>query len=102
VKTISLPGFIERCQIETEIVNLLNLRHPMIAPLIGRIQFKTVRLYVADASLADVLSNPPAWWTPTAKAKAVVGIALGLRFVHALGLLHGAVKASNVLFDADR
>jgi hypothetical protein len=51
VKTISLPGFIERCQIETEIVNLFNLRHPMIAPLIsclfplessGRREFKTV------------------------------------------------------------
>jgi serine/threonine protein kinase len=36
------------------------------------------------------------------KAKAVVGLALGLRFAHGLGLLHGAVKASNILFDADR
>jgi serine/threonine protein kinase len=36
------------------------------------------------------------------KAKAVVGIALGLRFAHGLGLLHGAVNASNILFDADR
>jgi hypothetical protein len=31
------------------------------------------------------------------KTKAVVGIALGLRFVYRLGLLHGAVKASNIL-----
>jgi serine/threonine protein kinase len=31
-----------------------------------------------------------------------VGIALGLRFAHGLGLLHGAVKVSNILFDADR
>jgi serine/threonine protein kinase len=36
------------------------------------------------------------------KAKAVVGIALGLRFAHGLGLLHGAVQASNILLDADR
>jgi serine/threonine protein kinase len=36
------------------------------------------------------------------KAKAVVGIALGLRFAHGLGLLHGAVNVSNILFDADR
>jgi serine/threonine protein kinase len=35
------------------------------------------------------------------KAKAVVGIALGLRFAHGLGLRHGAVKATNILFDAD-
>jgi serine/threonine protein kinase len=36
------------------------------------------------------------------KVKAVVGIALGHRFAHGLGLLHRAVKASNILFDADR
>jgi serine/threonine protein kinase len=111
VKAISLSGLIERCQIETEIENLLNLRHPMIAHLIDCVfpvessrqrEFRTVRLYATEGSLADVLSNPPAWWTPTVKAKAVVGIALGLRFAHGLGLLHGAVKASNILCDADR
>jgi serine/threonine protein kinase len=111
VKAISLSGSIERRQIETEIDNLLNLHHPMIAPLIGCVfpvgssgqrKFRTVRLYATKGSLADVLSNPPAWWTPTAKAKAVVGIALGLRFAHGLGLLHGALKSSNILFDADR
>jgi serine/threonine protein kinase len=59
-------------------------------------------LYVTEGSLADVLSNPPEWRTPTVKAKAVVGIALGLRFAHGLGLLHVAVKASNILFDVDR
>jgi serine/threonine protein kinase len=109
VKAISLSGQIPRCNIETEIENLLNLRHPAIAPLIGfhvesgrRLEFKTARLHAAEPSLADVLSSPPAWWTPTAKAKAVVGIALALRFAHGLGLLHGAVKAENVFFDADR
>jgi serine/threonine protein kinase len=111
VKAISVSGSIERRQIEPEIENLLNLCHPMIARLIGctlsmnsteQRELKTVRLYAAEGSLADVLSNPPGSWTPTAKAKAVVGIALGLRFAHGLGLLHGAVKASNILFDADR
>jgi serine/threonine protein kinase len=59
-------------------------------------------LYATGGFLATVLSNSPAWWTPTVKAKAVVGIALGLRFAHGLGLLHEVVKASNILFDADR
>jgi serine/threonine protein kinase len=89
----------------------MNLRHPMIAPLIGCVlsmdsteqrELQAVRLYAAEGSLADVLLNPPGWWMPTAKAKAVVGIALGLRFAHGLGLLHGAVKASTILFDGDR
>jgi hypothetical protein len=35
MKAISLSGSIQRRQIETEIENLLNLRHPMIASLIG-------------------------------------------------------------------
>jgi serine/threonine protein kinase len=36
------------------------------------------------------------------KTKAVVGIALGLRFAHGLGLPHAMVKASNIFFNADR
>jgi hypothetical protein len=68
VKNFSLSGSIERHQIDTEVENLLNLRHPMIAPLIGCVfpvessgqrEFRTVRLYATDGPLADVLSNPP-------------------------------------------
>jgi serine/threonine protein kinase len=111
VKSVSLPALIGRCQIVTELENLFNLRHPLIARLIGivfpvesggRWELKTARLHASGGSLADILLNPPAWWTATAKAKAVVGIALALRFAHGLGLLHGAVKAGNVLFDGDR
>jgi hypothetical protein len=39
-----------------------------------------------------------ACWTLTAKA--VVGIALGLRFAPSLGLLREVVKTGDVLFDA--
>jgi serine/threonine protein kinase len=35
------------------------------------------------------------------KAKAVAAIALGLRFAHSFGLIHGSLTASNILFDAD-
>jgi serine/threonine protein kinase len=57
---------------------------------------KIARRYATGGSLAEVLSDAPA------KAKAIAGIALGLRFAHSLGLLHRGLKASNVLFDADR
>jgi hypothetical protein len=63
---------------------------------------KIVPLHAAGGSLADVLLNPPMWWTPTAKAKAVAVIGLANWFAHGRGQLHGAVKARNVLFDADR
>jgi hypothetical protein len=110
MKTISLSSFIHHCQVHTEIENLFNLRHPMIAPLIGHMfsvepngeqELKIIRSYGVNGCLADVLSTPPEWWTATMKAKAIVGIALGLRFVHSLGLLHGSLKASNILFNAD-
>jgi serine/threonine protein kinase len=110
VKSVSLLALIGRCQFETEIENLFNLRHRLITPLIGfvfpvksvgRRELKTVRLHASGGSLADVLANQPAWSTPTAKAQAAMGIALALRFAHGLGLLHGPVKAGNVLFDAE-
>jgi serine/threonine protein kinase len=60
---------------------------------------KIRQLHAAGGSLAEVFSSNPAWWTPTAKAEAVVGIALALRFAHGLGLLHGRLNSGNVLFD---
>jgi hypothetical protein len=86
----------------------MNLRHPMIAPLIcwsypqqsnGFLDFQMVRLYANDGSLADVLLNRLVWWTRTAKAKTIVGIAFGFRSAHGFGLLHGSVKARNIIFD---
>jgi hypothetical protein len=89
--------------VERELENLSNLRHPLIAAPIGcslgEGSLKIGRLHVAGGSLADVVSSNPVWWTPTAKAEAVVGIALALRFAHGLGLLHGGLNADNVLFD---
>jgi hypothetical protein len=110
VKSVSLPAPIGRCQIATEIENLLNLRHPLIERLIGfvfpaesveRWELKTARMHASGPSLAAIVSNPPSWWTPTTKATVVVGTGLALRFAHGFGLLHGAVKAATVLIDAD-
>jgi hypothetical protein len=98
VKSIFLSASIERCQIESEIENPRNLRHPMTGPLV-RFAFPvvssegheltTVRSHAVDGSLAAVLSARPAPWTPTAKAKEVAEIAFAVPFRHGLGLLHG-------------
>jgi hypothetical protein len=106
---IKLSGSIGERAIVREIENLLSLRHPLIASPMGfncvlggeRRELKIGRLGCAGGTLADVISAKPGWWTPTAKAKAVVGIALALRFAHGFVLLHGGVKASAVVFDAD-
>jgi serine/threonine protein kinase len=108
MKSISLSDSITKSQIESEFANLVSLRPTLIASPIGFAKstaprrLKIARPYAAGDSLAEVLSDAPAWRTPTAKAKAIAGIAFGLRFAPGLGLLHGGLKASNVLFDADR
>jgi hypothetical protein len=93
----------EAGEAEREIENLSNLRHPLIAAPIGFAlaegKLKIGRLHAAGGSLAEVVSAGPEWWTPTAKAAAVVGIALALRFAHGVGLLHGRLTPGNVLFD---
>jgi hypothetical protein len=93
-------------KVEREIENLSNLRHPLIAAPIGFAfsprELKIGRLHAVGGSLAEVVSSNPASWTPTAKAEAVVGIALALQFAHGLGLLHGGLNSGNVLFDGGR
>jgi hypothetical protein len=49
--------------------------------------------------LGDIVRENPVWWTPTAKAKAVAGLVLGLRFAHSLGLIHGHLTTNNIIFD---
>jgi hypothetical protein len=102
VKAFDVSQF-EEGELELEIENLSNLRHPLISQTIGFAlaegKLKIGRLHAVGGSLAEVISSNPAWWTPTAKAAAIVGIALALRFAHGLGLLHGGLNSGNVLFD---
>jgi serine/threonine protein kinase len=89
----------------------LNLRHRCFAAPIGFVvsgngagdgaELRTVRPFVDGGSLAEVLAHspPPPHWTATAKAIAVAGLALGLRFAHGVGLFHGALTPGRVLLD---
>jgi hypothetical protein len=93
-----------------EIENQLNLSHPCILSPIGFIfgpdltisgELKIVGLYWEGSSLSEVISENPIWWTATAKAKAIAGIVLSLRFAHSLGLIHGHLNSKNICFDMD-
>jgi serine/threonine protein kinase len=107
VKSIKASVNVEIAHVEKIIENLMNLRHRCISGTIGVIvQFplqhlEIVRMYSVGGSLSAVISASPEWWIPTAKAKAVVGIVLSMRFAHSYGLLHGHLTANNVLFDDD-
>jgi serine/threonine protein kinase len=108
VKSINLSDSVEQSEIENEIEKDVNLCHPCIARAIGFVflaessesrELKVARLFMEGCSLAEILLTNPVWWTPTVKAKAVAGIALALRFAHSLGLVHGSLNLSNILFD---
>jgi serine/threonine protein kinase len=105
VKSISLRDLREHGLIKKEIERLINLCHPCIAALIGFVfagvswELKVLGLSSESEILFEVLAASPVWWTPTAKAKAIAGIVLGLRFSHSLGLIHGHLTTHNIVFD---
>jgi hypothetical protein len=106
----SMNGFESKESLMVEIEIQLNLCHPCILSPIGFIfgpeltisgELKIVGLYSEGSSLSEVISENPIWWTATAKAKAVAGIVLALRFAHSLGLIHGHLNSKNICFDLD-
>jgi hypothetical protein len=108
VNSMKLSESNENREIAKEIENKLNILHPCISVPIGFIlpaesselrELKIVGLFVEGCSLAEVILTNPMWWTPTMKAKVVAGIALGLRFVHSFGLIHGNLNSNNILLD---
>jgi hypothetical protein len=105
IKDICFNELMEDRLIENQIENLINLYHPCIASPIGFIlvsgsgELKVMGLYSESVSLAEVIGASPAWWTATAKAKAVAGLVLGFRFAHSLGLIHGRLTTNNIVFD---
>jgi serine/threonine protein kinase len=91
--------------LQNEIEKLMNLRHPCVADPFGFVflsnctELKIARAYARLGSLEEVLQTSPSWWTVTVKSIAVVGIALGMRFVHSFGFAFGNLKPSNIHFD---
>jgi serine/threonine protein kinase len=43
----------------------------------------------------------PTWWTPTAKSITIVGIVVGMKYVHTEGIIHRDLKPSNILIDKE-
>jgi hypothetical protein len=107
VKSIQLPATVCPDLLERIVENLMNFRHPCIARAIGVVfssPLKSVtiaEIQSSDRSLSEIISTAPEWWTPTAKAKAIVGLVLGLRFAHSFGLLHGHLTANNIVVNED-
>jgi serine/threonine protein kinase len=90
-----------------EVQSLLRFRHPYIVPLLGydvQIDLKVLRIampYIGSNSLQTVLDSPQnhPWFTVTAKTIILLGIIIGMYFVHCGGIIHRDLKPENVLLD---
>jgi serine/threonine protein kinase len=86
----------------------MNLRHPCISGVIGVALptelnvLKIIGIDYGDNALSRIVSTSPLWWSPTAKAKAIAGLVLGLCFAHSFGLLHGHLTGNTVFFNENR
>jgi serine/threonine protein kinase len=107
VKSTNVSVGVDNCHHEKMIEQLMRLRHPCISGIIGvvlRSELSVMKIVVmdfGDNSLSKIVSRSPSWWTPTGKAKAIVGVVLGLCFAHSFGIFHGHLTGNNIFVNED-
>jgi serine/threonine protein kinase len=62
--------------------------------------------YASNGSLADALNevkkgNPPKFWTHENISKIIVGIVLGMKYIHSKDIIHRDLKPGNLLIDSE-
>jgi WNK lysine deficient protein kinase len=91
-----------------EVEALFTLNHPCIVSLKGyclprgREGGKLVTEYVG--TLKSVLclgSKAPRWWTVGRKVGSIIGIVLGMKYIHSKGFIHRDLKPENIFIDDD-
>jgi serine/threonine protein kinase len=84
------------------------LKHPFILSLKGyclpkgKEGAKLVTEYMVNGSLKRVLalgSEAPRWWTVERKVECVIGIVLGMTYIHSRGFIHRDLKPENIFID---
>jgi serine/threonine protein kinase len=107
---VSRLGLFEPMEFLREIELLVKINHPCIVRIFGyslpyrERSAEIVFEYAANGSLYDVLrkartSAVPAFWNPTGISIIIIGIVLGMRYVHSIGIMHLDLKPSNILID---
>jgi serine/threonine protein kinase len=103
-------GDFDQTKFLREVETLARLNHPCVlrilawTPQIGR-ECAEIRTALAEnGSLNSVLEKVDhgaqfPFWHPTGQAILICGIALGMRFVHSKGIIHGDLKPSNILLN---
>jgi hypothetical protein len=102
------PEFFDEPRFFREVETLVPLNHPCILRIRGwtpPLQHTPaqIRTEIAEnGSIRDILEKI-GWgtrlpfWNPTGKAVLICGLALGMRWIHSKGIIHGDLTPSNIL-----
>jgi serine/threonine protein kinase len=111
LKTLLRLDQLREKEFEGEIDALIKLDHPFIVPFVGLILpvgriddsasvgSRIASQFMVRGSLRDVLASDSSWWNGTAKSIVIVGVVVGMIFMHELGTIHRDLKPGNILLD---
>jgi serine/threonine protein kinase len=90
---------------EIEIVS--SISHPCVVSLVGySLPISEDNLakigtdFVDEPTLESILLNRPAWFDWSAQVVVILGIALGMVYIHSKGIIHRDLKPSNIFLDS--
>jgi serine/threonine protein kinase len=111
VKYIEVGPKFDSARLLQEVAVLKSLTHPCIVRIVGwalpNKECEKARIateFISNGSLEDVLSRVkrgeiPSFWTHTNVTKMMIGLVLGMKYLHSQNIIHRDLKPGNLLLD---